>query len=53
MADKLKNPERVKPGTQGARENVCRPCEGTGKVDGEACPSCCGTGKVVTPIGGA
>ena len=53
MADERTSPEQVKPGTQGAGENVCRRCEGTGKVDGVACPACGGTGKVVTPIGGA
>ena len=45
-------PERVPPGTPGAGENVCRKCEGTGKVEGKTCPECGGTGKVNTGIGG-
>lgn len=51
MADKT-NPEAVPPGTEGAGENVCRRCAGTGKIDGEACPDCKGTGKVTTPVAG-
>jgi DnaJ-class molecular chaperone len=47
------NPEKVQPGQKGAGENICRKCEGTGKIDGEPCPECGGSGKVVTPIGGA
>lgn len=47
------NPDTVKPGAPGAGENICRKCEGSGKVDGETCPDCGGSGKVVTPIGGA
>jgi DnaJ-class molecular chaperone len=46
-------PEEVPPGTTGSGENICRLCEGTGRVDGEECAECGGTGKVVTPIGGA
>jgi DnaJ-class molecular chaperone len=54
MAEKNgKNPEAVKPGTNGAGENLCRRCKGTGKLDEQACPECRGTGTVVTPIGGA
>ena len=47
------NPEAVPPETEGAGENVCRRCAGTGRVDGERCPECGGSGKVTTPIGGA
>jgi RecJ-like exonuclease len=47
-------PEAVTPGTPGSGENVCRRCEGKGKLaDGGACPACNGTGKISTPIGGA
>lgn len=52
MSD-TENPDAVPPGTPGAGENICRKCEGTGKVEGEECPDCGGTGKVVTGIGGA
>jgi len=48
------NPEAVPPGTTGSGENVCRRCEGKGKLEnGEACPDCGGSGIVVTPVGGA
>lgn len=47
------NPEAVPPKTEGAGENICRKCAGTGKIEGEQCPDCKGTGKVVTPLGGA
>jgi DnaJ-class molecular chaperone len=47
------NPDKVPPGTTSAGENICRKCEGSGKIDGEACPDCGGTGKVTEPIGGA
>lgn len=47
-------PEAVPPGTVGSGENVCRRCEGSGKIEnGEECPDCGGTGIIVTPIGGA
>ncbi len=47
-------PVAVAPGTPGSGENVCRCCEGKGKlVDGGACPDCNGTGKINAPIGGA
>lgn len=48
------NPDAVPPGTTGAGENVCRRCEGRGKLeDGSTCPDCNGTGKITAPIGGA
>jgi DnaJ-class molecular chaperone len=47
------NPEAVRPGAPGSGENICRKCEGTGKVGGETCSECGGSGKVTTPIGGA
>jgi hypothetical protein len=46
------NPEAVPPRTQGAGENACRRCHGTGALAGGACPDCGGTGIVTTPIGG-
>jgi DnaJ-class molecular chaperone len=52
MADK-DNPDQVPEGTPGSGENICRKCEGSGKVDGKPCPDCGGTGKVRTGIGGA
>jgi RecJ-like exonuclease len=47
------NPDKVPADEPGAGENICRKCEGTGKVDGETCPECGGSGKVATPVGGA
>ena len=51
MADK-ENPDAVPPGTPGAGENICRKCEGSGRVQDRDCPECGGTGKVTTGIGG-
>jgi DnaJ-class molecular chaperone len=51
---KSESPDSVAPGAQGSGENVCRRCEGKGKLaNGDACPDCNGTGKVNAPIGGA
>jgi DnaJ-class molecular chaperone len=47
------NPDKVPADETGAGENVCRKCEGSGRVDGKPCPDCGGSGKVTTPIGGA
>lgn len=47
------NPDTVPGGQPGAGENVCRKCNGSGRIDGKECPECGGTGKVITPIGGA
>jgi RecJ-like exonuclease len=52
MSDRS-TPEAVPRGTPGAGENLCRKCEGSGKVGGDTCPECRGTGKVNTPLGGA
>ena len=52
MAEERETPERVPPGSPGSGENVCRKCEGTGKVEGKSCPECGGSGKVTTGIGG-
>ena len=40
-------------GTAGTRENVCRMCGGTGRVDGHTCPDCEGSGKVIEGLGAA
>jgi RecJ-like exonuclease len=45
-------PEEVPPESPGAGENICRRCEGTGKIDEKICPECGGSGKLTTPIGG-
>jgi hypothetical protein len=41
-------------GTEGAGENLCPKCGGSGKAeDGGECPVCVGTGRVVEGVGGA
>jgi DnaJ-class molecular chaperone len=47
------NPEKVPPESEGAGEDTCRKCAGTGKITGRTCPDCGGSGKVTAPIGGA
>ena len=37
----------------GAGENICRECQGTGKIGEKECPICGGTGIVIEEIGGA
>ena len=39
-------------GTPGSGEDVCRTCNGTGKVAGQDCPTCDGSGKIIEGIGG-
>ncbi|WP_186312301.1 hypothetical protein [Cereibacter sediminicola] len=46
------NPDEVPGKPVGAGENICRRCEGSGRIEGGECPDCGGTGKVMTPIGG-
>ena len=41
------------PGTPGTGEDICRVCNGDGKVDGKTCENCGGSGKVVEGVGGA
>lgn len=54
MPNQPLNPgDEAAPGTPGTAENVCRRCNGTGKVGGRTCPICDGTGKVTEGIGGA
>ncbi len=39
-------------GTPGTGENLCRDCEGSGKLNGERCPTCNGTGRIIEGTGG-
>jgi len=40
-------------GTPGTGEDICRECQGSGKLaDGKPCANCGGTGRVVEAIGG-
>lgn len=45
--------DEVPPGTEGAGDNVCPDCGGTGRRDGDACVNCGGTGVVTQAVGGA
>ena len=50
----LKPGDEAPPGTEGAGENLCPHCGGSGRhEDGSACPVCNGTGRVITGVGGA
>lgn len=41
------------PGTEGAGQDICPECNGTGKKGGQTCPNCEGTGYITQGIGGA
>lgn len=40
------------PDVPGVGEDLCRACNGTGKVEGAQCAICGGTGKVLQGVGG-
>lgn len=45
--------DQASPGTPGTGENICRQCQGSGKLNGRECPNCGGSGRVTEGIGGA
>jgi DnaJ-class molecular chaperone len=49
----MKPGDEAPPGTPGSGENLCRACQGTGRLDDADCPNCLGTGKINEGIGGA
>lgn len=49
---KLNPGDQAAPNTPGAGENICRECQGTGKIGARDCPICGGTGVVIEEIGG-
>ena len=49
---KLNPGDQAEVGTPGAGENICRECNGTGKLGEKECPICGGTGIVIEEIGG-
>ncbi|GJE02887.1 hypothetical protein [Methylobacterium isbiliense] len=51
--DRAKPGDAAPPGTTGTGENLCRHCNGSGRIESGPCPDCAGTGKVTEPIGGA
>jgi RecJ-like exonuclease len=44
--------DEATPGTEGAGENICPACKGSGRVQGGPCPNCGGTGRIVEGIAG-
>lgn len=44
--------DEAAPGTPGTGEDVCRRCNGSGRLAETECPECGGTGVVVEGIGG-
>jgi hypothetical protein len=49
----LRPGDEAREGTEGAGENLCPKCGGSGRGDGEECPVCAGTGRVIEGVGGA
>jgi hypothetical protein len=50
----LRPGDEARPGTEGAGENLCPHCGGSGRHEnGEECPVCAGTGRVIEGVGGA
>ena len=50
---KLNPGDQGDPETPGMAENVCRKCNGTGKIGAAECEVCGGTGVVLEEMGGA
>lgn len=45
--------DELPPGAPGAGENICRICNGSGRLpSGEQCNTCGGTGKVIESVAG-
>ena len=45
--------DEVPPGTEGAAEDICPECGGSGRLEnGESCPNCNGTGVIIRAVGG-
>ncbi len=53
MPDEKKPGDEVPPQTPQSGENICRRCQGAGKIDGKPCPDCGGSGIVTTLVGDA
>jgi hypothetical protein len=51
-SDEIAPGDDAPPGTPGTGEDVCRVCNGSGRMGGEPCRNCDGTGKVTEGIGG-
>lgn len=44
--------DQATPGTEGAGENVCPHCSGSGRIGEKPCENCQGTGRVIEALGG-
>jgi len=50
----LRPGDEARPGTEGAGENLCPDCGGSGQLDsGADCTTCAGTGRVIEGVGGS
>jgi hypothetical protein len=57
----MENPDRadmapgdeVPPDAEGAGENLCPDCSGSGRQGDADCPTCGGTGRITQAVGGA
>ncbi|WP_205697851.1 hypothetical protein [Conexibacter sp. SYSU D00693] len=45
--------DEAPPGTEGAGDDICPACGGSGRKDDGECPVCAGRGTVVEGVGGA
>ena len=50
--DEMAPGDEVPPDAEGAAEDVCPACEGSGSRDGGECPECAGRGRVARGVGG-
>lgn len=50
--DEMAPGDEAPPGTEGAGDDVCPACGGSGQRDGEPCPKCEGAGTVVRGVSG-
>lgn len=44
--------DEAPPGTEGAGEDVCPDCVGSGRKDDGECPTCAGRGTIIAGVGG-
>lgn len=53
MSDPNEKPgDEVPEGTEGAGDDLCPDCGGSGQRDGGPCPTCDGTGTIEAAVGG-
>ena len=44
--------DEAPPGTEGAGEDICPDCAGSGRKDDGECPTCAGRGTIIAGVGG-